>query len=346
METPMDSQNQTIQEIYSKLGKLERQNWWFKIFGALLIFISIIPLSIIYFFLGFPQDKPFSKIIRAEKFIVVDNQGKTKAILGDIGNELKDFFNPGDKYESSNIIDGFLIFGKDDKPRIFLAFGDDSSSNKNQEKHFLVFLDQNLKKRIEISNDDNIEEVESLISILDENENSRAGLRYNRRAKGNEETIKDSRIYVSGDSSYSFLGTSNVTEFNFISNKLRISKTDRDEPILGLNCKKDMELEPGPQLILKIADGKYPLFTMNKNTGWVKGEKNVYKNIIDEERISIGFDNSDMPSIKLFDKKSNIRTILGSAELVKKSGTEIKTPLSSIVLFNEKGNVIWRAPME
>jgi hypothetical protein len=295
METPMDSQNQTIQEIYSKLGKLERQNWWLKIFGALLIFISIIPLAIIYFFFGLPQDKPYSKIIRAEKFIVVDNQGKTKAILGDIGNELKCFFNPGDKYESSNIIDGLLIFGKDDKPRILLAFGEDSSSNKNQERHFLIFLDQNFKKRIEISNENNIEKVESLIRILDENENSRAGLSYDMRAADNRMTEKDSKIYVSGDSSYSFLGASNVTEVPGI---VKVTSTD-DEPILSLNCKKD--LKAGPQIILKITDGKFLLLTINKNTGLINEKiPHIDKKYIDEEKIFVGFHFTDLPSIKLF----------------------------------------------
>lgn len=347
METTLDFQNQTIQEIYSKLGKLERQNWWLKIFGALLIFISIIPLAIIYFFLGLPQDKPFSKIIRAEKFIVVDKQGKQKAILGDILNELKVFFKPGDKYELSNIIEGLLIFGKDDKPRIFLAFGDDTSSNKNQERHFLVFLDQKLKKRIEISNENNIEKVESLIRILDENENSRAGLSYDRSTWGNKEASKESKIYVSGDSSYCFLGTRNIVSL-FPENLEKTEKTlYREEPMLSLNARK--WLEPGPQLTLKIEDGKYPLLTMHKHTGFLIDEKNGIKNItkdIDEEKMIVGFNNSDMPSIKLFDKKQNIRTILGSTELINKSGTEIKTPLSSIVLFNEKGNVIWRVPTE
>ena len=147
METPMEVQDQKDQDIYSRLGKLERQNWWLKIFGVLLIFISLIPLLIIYFFIHLPQVKPLSQIVKAEKFIVVDNKGKTKAVLGNIINELRESFIHEDKNESSITIEGLLIFGHDNKPRLCLAFGEDLSSDKKQEGHFLVFSDANLKKK-------------------------------------------------------------------------------------------------------------------------------------------------------------------------------------------------------
>lgn len=53
------------------------------------------------------------------------------------------------------------------------------------------------------------------------------------------------------------------------------------------------------------------------------------------------------PSLKLYDEKGITRTAIGSVDLVTKStGTETRRPLSSLVFFNDKGEVIWKAPAE
>ena len=196
------------------------------------------------------------------------------------------------------------------------------------------------KKRIEIIN----ENTESAIRIFDENEEKRAGLVYDKGfLKWNNETCNASHIFVGGKTAYASLGVSYfpILRKSHNSNGPVLEET----PKLRLSYNK--EDKPGPELSLEINEGKFPLLTMEKNTGSIKDEKALGgSRSIREEKISVGFDSSEMPSIKFFDKSENLRTILGSAELVKKSGTEIKTPLSSIVLFNEKGNVIWRAPTE
>lgn len=51
----------------------------------------------------------------------------------------------------------------------------------------------------------------------------------------------------------------------------------------------------------------------------------------------------DNESLQLFDN-SKIRSVVGSKELQTKSGTNIKLPSSSLVLFNAEGEVIWKAP--
>jgi hypothetical protein len=49
--------------------------------------------------------------------------------------------------------------------------------------------------------------------------------------------------------------------------------------------------------------------------------------------------------IKLADYKGNMRTVIGNTETVTpKTGVAHKHPISSIVLFNEKGDVLWSAP--
>lgn len=51
------------------------------------------------------------------------------------------------------------------------------------------------------------------------------------------------------------------------------------------------------------------------------------------------------PTLEMIDKNSRSRIVLGVVELLNsKTGVTEKHPLSSLVLFNEKGNVIWKAP--
>ena len=53
----------------------------------------------------------------------------------------------------------------------------------------------------------------------------------------------------------------------------------------------------------------------------------------------------DQPHIQLFDKEGRKRAVLGTTDLknMKTGSTEIRAP-SSLVLFDEKGSVVWKAP--
>lgn len=346
MEVSMEIQK--YDDLYYRLGKLERQNWWLRILWLLLLFVFLVSISITYYYLGYTHKVNQTQIVKAEKFIVVDEQGKTKAILGNIFNELRQSYSLGNPYEaalenkgkSSIIVNGLLLLGQDDKTRLCLAFGDDQSSEKNKEAHFLMFLGPNLKKRIEIINQDD----ESAISIFNENEEIRAGLSYDTSTKYKSgEKMRKSSIYVSGESSSASL---NVIYSQLINQSFRIKKSIFGEyPSLTLSCNKLNK--PGPEISLRINEGNFPILTMEKNTGFVEDKKAEFgHSSINEGKILIGFDDSDTPIIKLFDEKQQLRATIGSADLVKKTGTKIKTPLSSMVFFNEKGNVIWKAPLE
>jgi len=51
------------------------------------------------------------------------------------------------------------------------------------------------------------------------------------------------------------------------------------------------------------------------------------------------------PVLQLWDSNNQIRAVLGPTDLIiPETKVEIKRPLSSLVLFNEKGNVVWEAP--
>ena len=63
------------------------------------------------------------------------------------------------------------------------------------------------------------------------------------------------------------------------------------------------------------------------------------------EEIILGFDADKKPSLELYDSTGALRAVLGSTELknARTGSTEIRAP-SSLVLFNEEGNVVWSAP--
>jgi hypothetical protein len=62
-------------------------------------------------------------------------------------------------------------------------------------------------------------------------------------------------------------------------------------------------------------------------------------------RMSLYITESREPSLVLRDSNKNPRTVLGRTELINKTtgSTEIRHE-SSLVLFNEKSNVLWSAP--
>ena len=66
-------------------------------------------------------------------------------------------------------------------------------------------------------------------------------------------------------------------------------------------------------------------------------------NVSDEGEVSLTL--SGEPNISLHDKKGNLRAVLGTTQLKHPDtgSTEIRAP-SSLVLFDEEGNVVWSAP--
>ena len=63
-----------------------------------------------------------------------------------------------------------------------------------------------------------------------------------------------------------------------------------------------------------------------------------------KEKIKICADDSG-PYLELYDKNGNFRCTLGATELKQtRTGVVEKRPPSSLVLFDERGNVIWQAP--
>lgn len=61
--------------------------------------------------------------------------------------------------------------------------------------------------------------------------------------------------------------------------------------------------------------------------------------------ITLGLDDKDKaPALKFYDSKYHLRVALGPTRLVNAKGSTIIKPISSLVLFNENGSVIWSAP--
>jgi hypothetical protein len=65
----------------------------------------------------------------------------------------------------------------------------------------------------------------------------------------------------------------------------------------------------------------------------------------DNKSIWIGSDpESKSGAIRMFDDNYKLRLVLGGVQLSNKKEETIQRPPSSIVMFNDKGNVIWEAP--
>jgi hypothetical protein len=63
--------------------------------------------------------------------------------------------------------------------------------------------------------------------------------------------------------------------------------------------------------------------------------------------LALSMKDGDSPSLQLYDNAGRLRTILGEGSLEKKElGTTLKWPISSLLLFDDKGNVIWRTPAD
>jgi hypothetical protein len=62
-------------------------------------------------------------------------------------------------------------------------------------------------------------------------------------------------------------------------------------------------------------------------------------------RFAVTLDSDGIPSLELHDNKKNLRLVLGKIELkdTKTGSTEIRST-GSIVIFDEKGNVIYKVP--
>jgi hypothetical protein len=64
-----------------------------------------------------------------------------------------------------------------------------------------------------------------------------------------------------------------------------------------------------------------------------------------EKMAEFSLSESGEPNLKLYDDKKNLRAVLGPAEFKdKRTKSTIIRPVSSLVLFDEKGNAIWSAP--
>jgi hypothetical protein len=63
--------------------------------------------------------------------------------------------------------------------------------------------------------------------------------------------------------------------------------------------------------------------------------------------LALSMKDEGSPSLQLYDNAGRVRTLLGEGSMEKKElGTTLKWPISSLVLFDDKGNVIWKTPTD
>jgi hypothetical protein len=101
-------------------------------------------------------------------------------------------------------------------------------------------------------------------------------------------------------------------------------------PSLTMRDKSGLRLQIGLMRLTSTGD-EWPTILLMDNKG--------------VERAILTLDIEGRPHLALKNAKGNNRVVLGFADLKHtQTGVIEKRPLSSLVLFNEKGNVIWQAP--
>lgn len=101
-------------------------------------------------------------------------------------------------------------------------------------------------------------------------------------------------------------------------------------PALTMRDKSGLRLQIGLTRLMSTEDEWPTILLMDK--------KGV-------ERVILALDIEGRPHLALKNAKGDNRVVLGYAALKQtQTGVIEKRPLSSLVLFNEKGNVIWQAP--
>lgn len=101
-------------------------------------------------------------------------------------------------------------------------------------------------------------------------------------------------------------------------------------PALTMRDKSGLRLQIGLTRLMSTED-EWPTILLMDNKG--------------VERVILALDIEGRPHLALKNATGDNRVVLGSAALKQtQTGVIEKRPLSSLVLFNEKGNVIWQAP--
>lgn len=101
-------------------------------------------------------------------------------------------------------------------------------------------------------------------------------------------------------------------------------------PALTMRDKSGLRLQIGLMRLISTGD-EWPTILLMDNKG--------------VERAILTLDIEGRPHLALKNAKGNNLVVLGFADLKHtQTGVIEKRPLSSLVLFNEKGNVIWQAP--
>jgi hypothetical protein len=101
--------------------------------------------------------------------------------------------------------------------------------------------------------------------------------------------------------------------------------------------------EEGPVLTLADKVGNYRAII------GLGAERQPYIALRDEagrERLSLTLNDEGEPALMFYDKDGKQRAVLGTVDItrIKRTGTIVKGSYSSLVLFDEKGKVVWKAP--
>ncbi len=114
--------------------------------------------------------------------------------------------------------------------------------------------------------------------------------------------------------------------------------------MFGENGEKNVILRTGDygmaSLALANEGGATAELTVNRRDSRLQLSRSIRN-----PQLRLGLSQKGLPSLTLFDQNNNLRSILGSTELIVDgaASTELPAPFS-LVLFDEEGKVVWSAP--
>ena len=208
---------------------------------------------------------------------------------------------------------GLFLFGKDAQPRIDLVCADGAS--------WLTFKDRDGNGRVELSSS---ADGEAGAFFMDKNGKKRGVLCLDK--DGNPALILADK------------NGKGMASVGFEDEQANLCLFGRNAQMIALKVPKD----GGPTLVVCDKTGK------SRAALVFSGDGNPALTLSDKKgkpRIGIGLEADGQPSLCLIGDRGNVRATLGYAELDSpETGTVTKRTVSSLLLFDPEGKVIWKAP--
>ena len=301
-----------LENMEQELGRVKRRNRW--LLGAILLLAGGLVVPAVFEVTAFrarAQGSGTAKLIRANTFILEDENGKVRGMLA-----------------VDHLGSGLTLYDEKGMPRTWLAVGKEgpdlnmndengnprASLNVGKDGPMLNLNDENGKTRAWLHEDENGPD----LALIDENDKFRATLSVGKN--GPELCLNDengeSAAMLTADKGGARLQM--IESTHQFSAAIEVSKTGAEMGVDHIKSGKNFSVKALEDLIIV---GLNNLFFPR---AWLTLSK-------------------DGPTLELFDEKNKVRFAAGRSETITPDGKQISYPESSLILFGTDGKVIWSA---